>query len=406
MSFFTGDQEGVLYTLLRDHPQYADVIGFLRGPLEHFLRERVAPRAAANDRDEVFDVANFRALGELGFLSLSYPEKYGGLGVPFPFYCAGLESVAKADAGFTLGVAIHGTASDGIFRFASDALKDRYLADCISGRRIAAFALTETTSGSDARRMRTRVEWDARAGQYVINGGKYWITNALDAEVFFLLALGNDDKVSAFAVEKGWKGTFTQSKIADKMGVRGSNTAELVFEDYRVPKENLIGELGKGFGYAMQMLAGGRTTIAAWSTGIAQGAYEKFLKYAGERELFGKKLRELDNTGRELSEMQIGIQAGRMMGYTSAFWKSEGKDITKSAAMAKVAATDHAVHVAERAIELCGGYGYVQDSGIERHLRDALLGRIGEGANEVLKVVVIARALLAEFDADPVTRTW
>ncbi len=406
MAFFTPDQESVLHGLLRGHAQHAEVLSFLKGPLNDFLRERVAPRAARNDRDEVFDVENFRALGELGFLSLSYPEKFGGLGVPFPYYCAGLESVAKADAGFALGVAIHGTTCDGLFRFASDALKDRYLADLIGGRTIGSFALTETSSGSDARRMATRWDYDAKAGEFILNGGKYWITNGLSADVFFVMAKGKDERISSFLVEKGWKGTFTQAKIADKMGVRGSNTAELVFEDYRVPKDHLVGTQGDGFKYAMQMLAGGRVTIASWSTGIAQGAYEKLLKYATERTLFGKKLRELDNTGRELSEMAIEISAGRWLGYHAAWCKSEGQDVTQLAAMAKVKATEAAVHVAERAIELAGGYGYVQDSGIERHLRDALLGRIGEGANELLKCVVIPRRLLADYDENPVTERW
>lgn len=406
MSFFTSDQEGALYAFLRQHAQYDDILTFLKGTLASFLAERVAPKAFVNDRDEVFDVDNFHQLGELGFMSLSYPEAYGGLGAPFPFYCAGLESLAKADAGFALGVAIHGTMCDGIHRFANEDVKKRFLADLISGRKIGAFALSEANSGSDARAMATRFTVDEKAGQYVLNGTKYWITNGMSAEVFFVLARGKDDRISAFVVEKGGAGTFRQAKIADKMGVRGSNTAELVFEDYRIPKANLVGTLGDGFKYAMQMLAGGRVTISAWATGIAQGAYEKFLKYAGERSLFGKKLRDLDNTGRELSEMLIEIQASRLLAQNAAFWKSENRDITQVAALAKVHATETSVHVAERAIELAGGYGYVQDSRIERHLRDALLGRIGEGANEVLKVVVIARRILADFDADPVTEVW
>ena len=190
------------------------------------------------------------------------------------------------------------------------------------------------------------------------------------------------------------------------MGVRGSNTAELVFQDYRVPKGNLVGEPGRGFGYAMQMLNGGRITIASWSTGIAQGAYEKLLKYAHERKLFGKRLVDLDNTRRELSEMITGIHAGREMAYGAAFFRSEGKEVSQLAAEAKVFASENAVHCAERAIELAGGYGYVEDSRIERHLRDALLGRIGEGANEVLKVVVIPRGILKDFEDRPITGTW
>ncbi|MEK7865807.1 MAG: acyl-CoA dehydrogenase family protein [Planctomycetota bacterium] len=406
MSFFVPDQERVLYKLLRNDAPYAEVLEFLRGPLDGFVAERVAPRAAANDRDEVFDVENFHALGEIGFMSLAYPEAYGGLGVNLAYYNAGLEAVAKADAGFTLGVAIHGTATDGIYRFASDELKRRYVPDLAGGRRLGAFCLSEAGCGSDAKALSCTFTFDARAGEYVLNGNKYWITNGLSAEVFFVLAKGPDGEVSAFVVEKGGRGGFEQAKIKDKMGVRGSNTAELVFQDYRVPKGNLVGEPGRGFGYAMQMLNGGRITIASWSTGIAQGAYEKLLKYAHERKLFGKRLVDLDNTRRELSEMITGIHAGREMAYGAAFFRSEGKDVSQMAAEAKVFASEHAVHCGERAIELAGGYGYVEDSRIERHLRDALLGRIGEGANEVLKVVVIPRGILKDFEDRPLTGTW
>lgn len=406
MSFFLPDQERVLYKLLRGDGPYAEVLEFLKGPLDAFVTERVAPRAAANDRDEVFDVDNFRALGELGFMSLAYPESFGGLGVNWAYYHAGLECLAKADAGFTLGVAIHGTATDGIHRFGSEELKKRFVPDLAAGRRIAAFCLSEAGSGSDARALSTTFTFDARAGEYVLNGNKYWITNGLSADVFFVLAKGDDGAVSAFVVEKGGKGTFEQARIRDKMGVRSSNTAELIFQDYRVPKGNLVGEPGRGFGYAMQMLNGGRITIASWSTGIAQGAYEKLLAYAHERQLFGKRLVDLDNTRRELSEMITGIHASREMAYGAAFFRSEGRDVSQMAAEAKVFASEHAVRCGERAIELAGGYGYVKDSRIERHLRDALLGRIGEGANELLLTVVIPRSILKEFEERPFTRGW
>lgn len=254
--------------------------------------------------------------------------------------------------------------------------------------------------------MRTAWTRDAATGDYILNGTKYWITNGLSADVFFVMAKGPDGQVSAFAVEKGWKGSFEQHKIEDKMGVRGSNTAELVFSDYRVPKAHLIGAEGKGFSYAMHMLNGGRVTIGGWATGIAQGAYEKFMKYAHERELFGKKLIDLDNTKREIAEMQVAIRGGRLLSYDAAFWKSQGADVQVKAAVAKIAATDASFRVSERAIQLAGGYGYVIDSRIERHLRDALLGRIGEGANEVLKIVVIARGLEREFGEHPVREVW
>ena len=406
MGFFIPEQEEVLFKIHRHDPQFKDMLDFLKGPFDDFVTREVAPLAARNDRDEVFAVDNFHKLGESGFFAIPFPEQYGGMGACFSFYNAGLESLAKADAGFALGVAIHGTMSDGISRFGSDELKDRYLADLISGRRIGAFALSEAGSGSDAKAMKTTFRYDAATHEYVLNGTKYWITNALSAEVFFVMARGEDGRVSSFIVEKGGKGTFTQAKILDKMGVRGSNTAELVFEDYRVPAHNLVGEIGRGFNYAMHMLNGGRVTIASWSTGVAQGAYEKLLAYGFTRELFGKHLKDLDNFKREISEMAIDLTAARELSYGAAFSKSQGLDLAKRAAMAKVFASEAAVHIGERAIELSGGYGYVQDSRIERHLRDALLARIGEGANEVLRGVVIARVLLTEFEQRPQPPLW
>ena len=318
MPFFIDDQADILFKMHRQDDDFEPLLSFLSGPLNGFITSEVAPLAAQNDAEEIFHEGNFHALGELGFMALPFEEAYGGGQACFSYYNAGLESLAKADAGFALGVAIHGTMSDGIAKFGSAALKERFLPDLISGRRIGAFALSEANSGSDAKAMKTHWRQDPRSGDYVLNGTKYWITNALSAEVFFVMARGEDGRISSFVVEKGGKGTFEQRKIADKMGVRGSNTAELVFEDYHVPAENLVGDIGRGFNFAMHMLNGGRVTIASWSTGVAQGAYEKLIKYAHERSLFGKLLKDLDNTRRELSLMHIDICASRELAYNSA----------------------------------------------------------------------------------------
>ncbi len=406
MAFFTADQEEVLYKLNRGDDNYSSMIEFLSGPFNDFVSREVAPKAAENDAKEIFNEENFHALGELGLMALPFDEAHGGAGACFSYYGAGLESLAKADAGFALGVAIHGTMSDGIARFGHEDLQKRFVPDLISGRRIGAFALSEANSGSDAKSLRTTWRRDAGTGDYILNGTKYWITNALSADVFFVMAKGEDGRISAFVVEKGGRGTFEQRKIPDKMGVRGSNTAELVFEDYHVPEENLVGEIGKGFNYAMHMLNGGRITIAAWSTGIAQGAFEKLVKYVHERQAFGAPLRNLPTTAQEIATLAIEIGAARDLAYSAAFFKSQGRDIVQKAAMAKVFASECAVHVAERAIELAGGYGYVQDSRIERHLRDALLARIGEGANELLTSVVIPRAIWKAFDASGEIPLW
>lgn len=405
MPFFIQDQKRALDRLHASDPQHADLVEFLSTTLDRFAVERLAPRAAANDAAETFDTDAFRALGGTGFMALSFGEDAGGLGAPFTYAVAGLESLAKADAGFTLGVAIHGTATDGIYRYGSEALRQRYVPGLARGELIGCFALTEPDSGSDAKALRTSYRRDGDS--YLLTGTKYWITNGPSAHVFFVIARDPDtSKLSAFVVERGWPGTFEVHPIKDKMGVRGSNTAMLVFENYRVPAENRVGEEGHGFKYAMHMLNGGRVTVGAWATGIAQGAFEKLVRYAHERLLFGKRLVDLDNTKRELSEMLIGIHTGRMLSYAAAQDKARGLDIAAEAAIAKVAASEAAVRVGERAIELAGGYGYSRESRIERHLRDALLARIGEGANELLQIMVIPRAIEDRFAAEPPPELW
>lgn len=407
MAFFNADQEMALFKLHRSEETFEDYTSFLKDSMQEFIADQIAPHAAKNDREEVFPVESFHALGELGFMSLVFPEQYGGMEACFSYYNAGLESLTKADSGFALGVAIHGTTANGILLFANDALKQKYLPGLISGQTIGAFALSEPDSGSDAKSMKTRFTIDPTTGDYILNGTKYWITNGLSADVFFVFAHGPDEKISAFLVEKGWDGTFEQAKIEDKMGVRSSNTAELVFQDYRVPKDQLVGEPGRGFNYAMLMLNGGRITISSWATGVAQGAYEKLLKYAHERELFNGHLKDIPAIRQEIAEMSIEVRAARNLAYDTAFFYSQKHPATaRLAAEAKTKATEVSVYVAERAIQLAGGYGFVQDSKIERHLRDALLGRIGEGANELLTSVVIPRAILQEFEAQPITEQW
>ncbi|MAE71766.1 MAG: acyl-CoA dehydrogenase [Gemmatimonadetes bacterium] len=406
MPFFTADQLDALRLIRGSDEVFDELSTFLSGPLNDLIGARIASRAARNDRDELFDTEAFAELGALGFMALAYPEELGGMAACFSYYNAGLESLAKADAGLALAVAIHGTATDGIARFASKELRERYVPDLITGHKIGAFALSEANAGSDAQALACRYRRDPDTGEYVLNGTKYWITNGLSADLFFVMARGPEGRISAFVVAKGNEGSFTQAKIQDKMGVRGSNTAELVFEDYRVPADHIVGEEGHGFRYAMHMLNGGRVTIAAWATGIAQGAYEKLLQYSAEREMFGGRLFDLDNTKKELSEMSIEIDASRLLAYRAGLYKGEDRDIRKSAAVAKVKASETAVYVSERAIELAGGYGYVTDSRIERHLRDALLARIGEGANEVLKIMVIPRVLEKELSLSAPTEPW
>jgi alkylation response protein AidB-like acyl-CoA dehydrogenase len=408
MPFFTDDQKDVLQSLRGDEAEYDDVISFLEGPLSTFLEEEVAPKTHEQDQEELFNHEAFTELGKLGTFGLSAPEDVGGMDLCHTFWIAALESIAKADAGLALAASIHVTTALGIHRYADPQLVDEYVPPLIRGDEMACFCLSETGSGSDARSMETTYRPDPDGDGYLLNGTKYWITNGLSADTYFVVAEHAEDPEThtAFLVRKGWDGTFQQHPIPDKMGVRSSETGELTFRDYRVPADHVIGEEGDGFRYAMEMLNGGRIGIAAWVTGIAQGALEKILKYASERDLFDRKLKDHDLARAEFSEMLQDVWSGRHLAYSAAYHHSEGHPIAKRAAIAKVAASEGAVSVCERAIEYGGGYGYVQDSRIERHLRDALLGQIGEGANELLKVNVIPGFLFEDFDPDQIPAPW
>ncbi len=408
MAFFTDDQKEVLQSLRGNSSGFEEVISFLNGPLSNYLLEHVAPHTHEHDQNELFNLEAFRKLGELGTFGLSAPDEVEGMDLCHTFWLAALESVAKADAGLALAASIHVTTALGIHRYASQQLVDEYVPPMIQGQELGCFCLSETSSGSDARSMSTTYRPASDGKGYLLNGSKYWTTNGLSADTYFVVAqrAEDPDTHTAFLVRKGWEGTFQQHPIPDKMGVRSSETGELTFRDYRVPEDHVIGEAGNGFRYAMEMLNGGRIGIAAWVTGIAQGALEKILKYASERDLFDRKLKDHDLARAEFSEMLQNIWSGRHLAYTAAYHHTEGHPIAKRAAIAKVAASEGAVSVCERAIEYGGGYGYVQDARIERHLRDALLGQIGEGANELLKVNVIPRFLFEDFDPEEVPAPW
>ena len=256
MAFFTSDQSDILDRYFHKEDSHPEMLSYLGESLEQFIAKDMAPLAAKHDEDEFFNTENFQKLGALGYFGLHFPEAYGGMGMNPVYHIAGLESLSKGDAGFTLGVAIHGTMADGILRFGSEALKERTLPGLLSGKAIGCFGLSESDSGSDAHAMRTRYRKTDQG--YVLNGTKYWITNANDADYFFVMARNQDNpkEISALLVEKPDNTSFKVNPIKDKMGVRGSNTGELVFEDHEIPAANLIGTEGDGFKYAMHMLNG------------------------------------------------------------------------------------------------------------------------------------------------------
>ena len=313
-------------------------------------------------------------------------------------YALIVEEISKVDPSMGLTIAAHnGLCTNHIYSFANEFLKKKYLPDLTSGKKLGAWGLTENVSGSDAAGMATSAE--KKDGHYVINGSKLFITHGSVGETAVVTAVTNksDRKngISAFILEKGWKG-FKTGKKENKLGMRSSDTAELIFENVEVPHENLIGIEGQGFKQCMQILDGGRIAIAALSLGIAQGALDASLKYAKERKQFGKSLSEFQGIQFKLSDMATEIQAARLLTYKAAFYKDNNRDINLQAAMAKYYASEIATKATNEAIQIHGGYGFIKEFPVEKLYRDVKLMTIGEGTSEVQKMV-IARNILNMF---------
>ena len=333
---------------------------------------------------------NVKKMAEMGLLGIPFPEEYGGSDMDTLAYIQTVEELSKYCA--TTGVIVSAHTSlccTPIYTFGSEEQKQKYLPKLCSGEWLGAFALTEPNAGTDASGQKT-VAVD-KGDHWVLNGSKIFITNAGAADVFFVLAMTDKSKgnrgISAFIVEKGFKG-FSIGKQEDKMGIRASSTCELVFEDCIVPKENLVGELGKGFKYAMATLDGGRIGIAAQALGIAEGAIEETVKYVQERKQFGKRLSEFQNTQFELAQMRANTEAAKLLVYQAACAKDDHENFSCKAAMAKLVAARNASDVTRRCLQLYGGYGYTKDYPIERMMRDAKITEIYEGTSEVQMMVI------------------
>ena len=355
-----------------------------------FAVNEVKPLAAEIDKTEEFPMENVKKMAEMGLLGIPFPEKYGGSDMDTLAYIQTVEELSKYCA--TTGVIVSAHTSlccTPIYTFGSEEQKQKYLPKLCSGEWLGAFALTEPNAGTDASGQKT-VAVD-KGDHWVLNGSKIFITNAGAADVFFVLAMTDKSKgnrgISAFIVEKGFKG-FSIGKQEDKMGIRASSTCELVFEDCIVPKENLVGELGKGFKYAMATLDGGRIGIAAQALGIAEGAIEETVKYVQERKQFGKRLSEFQNTQFELAQMRANTEAAKLLVYQAACAKDDHENFSCKAAMAKLVAARNASSVTRRCLQLYGGYGYTKDYPIERMMRDAKITEIYEGTSEVQMMVI------------------
>ncbi|GAB2045704.1 acyl-CoA dehydrogenase [Agathobaculum sp. TL06] len=358
--------------------------------LHDFAVKEVAPIAAEVDENERFPEETWRKLAEMGMMGVPYPEEYGGAGLSYVSYISVAEELAKYCATTSVMVSAHTSLCTWpIYAFGTEEQKQKYLPDLCSGEKLGAFGLTEPGAGTDAAMQKTTAE--DKGDHWVLNGTKIFITNAGFADTFVVFAMTDKSLgtkgISAFIVERGFPG-FRVGAHEKKMGIRGSSTCELIFEDCIVPKENLLGEVGKGFKIAMMTLDGGRIGIGAQALGIAQGAIDECVKYVKERVQFGKRLSQFQNTQFELADMQCKVDAARLLIYRAAQAKQDGESYSHLAAMGKLYASEAASDVTRRCLQLVGGYGYTREYPFERFMRDAKITEIYEGTSEVQKMVI------------------
>jgi len=367
----------------------------LQKTVREFAESELAPHAREWDEKQEFPREVFSKLGALGLMGVVWPAEYGGSGLTTLDYAIVMEELARVDAGVALSVAAHNSLCSGhIFLAGTDEQKRRFLAPLARGEKVGCWGLTENSAGSDAGGTRTTA---VRAGEgWVLNGSKTFITNGRVADTAVVMAVTDREKgkkgISAFIVERGAKG-FRAGKKEDKLGVRSSDTSELVFEDCRIPAGNLLGAEGHGFIDTLRILDRGRIGIAAFSVGIAQACLEASMRYARERRQFGHAIAEFQAVQFKIADMATRVDAARLLTWRAAYLRDRGKEHTAESSMAKLYASEMSVQAALDAVQIHGGYGYVKDYPVERYLRDSKLGTIGEGTSEVQRLV-IARELL------------
>ena len=372
-----------------------ETISAIRDMVRDFSTKEILPHVMEWDEAQHFPRDTFSRMGELGLLGMLVPEAYGGAGLGYFEYVAAIEELASVCGAVGLSMAAHNSlCTNHILTFGTEEQKQRWLPQLASGEHIGAWGLTEAGTGSDAMRMRCTA---VREGdEWVLNGTKNWITHGITAEVAVVLVrtgeLLDSHGITALVVERGTPG-FRGGKKEDKLGMRASETAELVFEDCRVPAANVLGEVGEGFIQAMKILDGGRISIAALSLGIARGAFDAARNYAKQREQFGQPIAHFQGIGFKLADMAVGIEAARNLVQKACWAKENGGDVTRLGAMAKYQASEMCVEVATDAIQVFGGYGYTKEFPVEKHYRDAKLCTIGEGTSEIQKLV-ISRGLI------------
>jgi butyryl-CoA dehydrogenase len=362
----------------------------IRAMVREFARTEILPTAAERDRTREFPRENLRKMGELGLLGMNVPAEYNGAGVDTVSYSVALQEVAYACASTAVIMSVHNSVACGpIYRFGSDYLKETYLKPLAAGKMIGSFAVTEPGAGSDPASQKSRAVKDGDG--YVINGNKVLITTGKNSNVTVVTAYTSKEKkhrgISAFVVEKGTQG-FSVGKEEEKMGLCASDTVELIFEDCRVPKENLLGKEGDGFVIAMVSLDGGRIGIASQSVGLAQACLDAAVAYAKERIQFGKPIAQFQAIRWMIADMATEIEAARLLTFNAAAMRDRGENFSAAASMAKVFASEMANQVAYRALQIHGGYGYIKDFAVERYYRDARVLTLYEGTSEIQRTVI------------------
>ncbi|ANE52567.1 acyl-CoA dehydrogenase [Flavisolibacter tropicus] len=360
-----------------------------------FAQQHIKPYVMDWDESQTFPVDVFKQMGQLGLMGVLVPEEYGGAGLSYFEYKAVIEEIAKVDGSIGLSVAAHNSLCTGhIMAFGNEEQKRKYLPKLATAEWIGAWGLTEPNTGSDAGNMKTTAVRDG--DNWVINGTKNWITHGKSGDVAVVVCRTGEPRAknnaTAFIVERGTPG-FSAGKKENKLGMRASETAEMIFENCVIPDANRLGEVGDGFKQAMKILDGGRISIASLSLGIAKGAYEAALKYSQERHQFDKPISSFQGIAFKLADMATEIQAAELLTLEACDLKIRGKEMTKVAAMAKYYASEVAVKSANDAVQIFGGYGYTKDFPVEKHYRDAKLCTIGEGTSEIQKLVISREVL-------------
>lgn len=355
-----------------------------------FAEKEVKPLAQRVDEEEYFPYETVEKMAKLGMMGIPFPKELGGAGGDYLTYVMAVEELGRVCGTTSIILSAHTSlCCDPIYRFGTTEQKEKYLKPLARGEKLGAFALTEPNAGSDAGNQQTVARLDGDF--YILNGSKIFITNGGTADVFIIFAMTDKSKgtrgISAFIVEKGFDG-FKIGKVEEKMGIRGSSTTELIFEDCKVPKENLLSSEGMGFKIALQTLDGGRIGVGAQALGIAQGAIDEVLKYVKERKQFGKSIGAFQGLQWYIADMITETEAARLLVYNAAMKKDRGILTSADAAMAKKYASDVAMKVTTQAVQIFGGYGYTKDYPVERMMRDAKITQIYEGTNEVQKMVI------------------